>query len=102
MTISLTALDYADDYDRHYQPKPGLEIFLNVIQFAIALPLAVVTFIAGSYRINLQLPMLVLCFLIFIPGLFWATVVDLVMRAWHNRAAVCPDGTAPLCRDSEP
>ena len=50
------ALDYLDDDVRHYQPKPGFEIFLNSLQFILMLPLEVIRFYATGFGFRLQGP----------------------------------------------
>ena len=84
-----TALDL-NNHPWRDQPQPGLPMFLHAARLIIGLPLEATSFCADRFgsRLQWQWSGWGNSLFLAIPGLFWATVVDVVARVRRNRAAL--------------
>jgi len=80
-----TALEL-DNHPWSDQPQPGFPIFLHAARLIIGLPLEVTSFCATRFGSRMQWPGWGSSLFMAIPGLFWATVVDVVGRMRRTRA----------------
>ena len=87
-TIALLEIAVFRFPDLDLTPFPAPTVLQRVcgaILFIVTLPLPILGFICN--KLDIQLPESLLYALLITPGLFWATVINLLSRARRRRAA---------------
>jgi hypothetical protein len=98
--LAFGVFNFGDSDLPTYHPDTTFEKIFDGIWGIILLPLIILGFVYGKFGANLNPPGIIVCFFLFTPGLFWATVVELLFKLKKRRIPGAAPEPDPKNQDS--